>query len=211
MEFDPGIRERRKQFLRADLNAERSQRGRRRRRALGRRNDVGADADHHGQAIAGHGLSLQQDAGELLPIRHDVVGPFQGVFQRFRAGTAQIGFDAEFLQRAFKRKPGGKAQRRRNRRRHVHDFENAAGKVATRRDPGALPAAPARRLLRRHEPHRSPLAIAGAGHGFGVGRPDLVEGGEAVARRSGFGTERKGHPGNSDFAAVVATLTSGPG
>ena len=46
-----------------------SQRGRRRRRALGRRDDVGADADHHGQAIAGHRLGLQQDARELLPFR----------------------------------------------------------------------------------------------------------------------------------------------
>ena len=41
--------------------------------------------------------------------------------------------------------------------------------------------------------------------------PVLVEGGETVARRCGLGTERESHPGNSDFAAVVATLTSGPG
>src|ERR1700730_1050587 len=47
--------------------------------------DVGADAAHPRQAVIGHGLRLQQDAGELLSPGHDVVGPFQRILHMVRS------------------------------------------------------------------------------------------------------------------------------
>src|SRR4051794_22910555 len=47
-EFDPGIRQRLEELLGADLDAERVQRCRGRRRSLGRGDNIGADADHDG-------------------------------------------------------------------------------------------------------------------------------------------------------------------
>src|SRR4029453_3886436 len=46
-------------------------------------------------------------------------------------------------------------------------------------------------FLGGHDQRGAALAVGGAPDGLGVGRPVLVEGGETVARRYGFGTERE--------------------
>ena len=136
------------------MDAERRQRRRRRRRALGRGDDVGADPDHDGEPIARHRFRLQQDAGELLPPRQHVIGPFQRKLHVVRSRRSQRCLNAYFLQRRLQRESGGKSERRRDRRRNVDHFENAAGEIATRRDPGAMPPSASRGLLRGHEPDR---------------------------------------------------------
>src|SRR5713101_9223462 len=56
-----------------------------------------------------------------------------------------------------------------------------------------MPPSTSRRLLRRHKPHRSTLAIARPRHGFRVGRADPIEGSEPVTRRYGPRPQRKCH------------------
>ena len=53
----------------------------------------------------------------LLPPGQHVVGPFQRKLHMFRSRRPQRRLDAYFLQRRLERKPGGKTQRRRDRRR----------------------------------------------------------------------------------------------
>ncbi len=56
--------------------------------------------------------------------------------------------------------------------RYVDGLKDAAGEIAARRDPGAMPSSAPRGLLRGHQPQRSALASARARQGFRVGRAD---------------------------------------
>src|ERR1019366_2521715 len=94
-------------------------------------------------------------------------------------------FDAYLLQCRLECKPRGETQRRRDRWRDVDHLEDAAGEIATRRNPGAMPPSAPRGLLRCNKPHRSALAAARARHGFRVGRTDALEGSEPVSSRYG--------------------------
>jgi len=179
-----------RQLLGADLDAKRVQRRCRRRRALRGGDDVGSDADHNGEPILER-LGFQQDTRELLPSRQYVVRPLQAKPEPVRPVGAQRGLDADLPQARFKRQPGGKAERRCDRGRNIQHFKNAARKIAARRDPRAMAAPASGGLFGSDEPDRPALAVARVRHGFRVGGPDLVEGGEPVARRLGSWTERE--------------------
>ena len=75
-ELDPGVRQRVEQFLGADLDAERCSEVARRRRALGRGDDIGADADHDREARRDR-FRLQQNARELLLPASTSLGHFR--------------------------------------------------------------------------------------------------------------------------------------
>ena len=81
----------------------------------------------------------------FCPPGQNIVGPFQRKLHVFRSRRSQRRFDADLLQRRLERQPRGKAERRRHRGRYIDDFEDAAGKIATRRDPGAIAGARAPR------------------------------------------------------------------
>jgi hypothetical protein len=86
--------------------------------------------------------ALEQDAGELLALRHQVVGPFE--HERLPGHGRVDGFD----QRQTRRKR--KALRRTIAGREIDD--RAAVEIARRRYPGAALPPPARPLFERDEP-----------------------------------------------------------
>ena len=183
--FGPAVGEAQKKLFRAGLNAERDKRRGRGWRPLGRGNDVGAHADHDGEAPARQGLGLQQDTGKLRLPRQDVVGPLQGKLDRSRTRHG--------AKRRRQRQPSGKTERRRHGRRNVNGFKNAAGQITPRRDPRPLPSPPAGGLFCRDKPHRPALASACPHHGFRIRRARLIEAFEPIAGGCGSWTERECH------------------
>ncbi len=160
---------------------------------------VDADADGDGQHVAG-ALAFNQDAGKFGAAAEDVIRPFQ------RQHSAQLRRALE--DRVVERQRGDKRQLRGTFRRRRISQKQCRVEIAGRRHPFVAAAAAAGGLLRGDDPERVALAGARACQRFGIGRRQRVMGRQTITRRR----SRRGklHQ-NSEWAAALATLTSGPG
>ena len=181
------------------LGAGRGQIGRRVSRLCGMVDAVDADADGDGKFV-GNALAFDQNAGKLSAAAENVVRPFQ------RQRSAQAGSEVE--DRVMNRKRGDERQLRRLFRRRRIDEEERGEKIARRRYPFVAAPTAARRLPMRRNPQRTALAATRKLQCFRVGRAQGLLGCQPITCGSRRGI--KLHQ-NSEWAAALATPTSGPG
>ena len=188
-------RERREQAVRRGADAGRGEIGRGMFGAVRVVRAVDADADHNRRALA-----FDQDAGELVAVDQEVIGPFQ----QHAAGEARNARGDGVVQRqGSDERQFGKAVRRRR----VGE-QQARIEIAGLRHPGASAAAAARGLGFCGDPQRRALARARKPQRLLVGRADGVVSDEPRPGCLSRGVEL--HQ-NSDLAAAVAALISGAG
>ena len=182
-----------------DGGAGRGQIGRRISGLFGMVQAVHADTDSDGKFV-GNALAFDQNTRKLSAAAENVIRPFQ------RQGIAQAG--SELDDGVMNRESGDERQfRRAFGRRRIAQQERRV-EIAGRGDPRVAAPAAARRLPLRGDPQRTALAATRQRQRFRIGRAQGFMARQAIACRSRRGI--KLHQ-NSEWAAALATPTSGPG